>query len=62
VGIEGHADLFTHRMSGSVVQFKCRACNFLWNRDYTADGTFVWTASSGDFFGSNTPGWQQPER
>ena len=58
-GIEGPADLFTHRMSGSQVQFKCRACSLLWSRSYKDDGGFDWKRSPGEFFGSNMPGWRQ---
>ena len=59
VGIEGHEDLYTNRMSGSRVQFKCRGCSFLWVRSYTGEGKFEWTASPGEFFGSDIPGRQK---
>ena len=61
-GIEGHEDLFTHRMAGSQMQFKCRACNRLWTRSYQGEGAFEWKLSPGEIFGSDTPGWHQPER
>jgi hypothetical protein len=61
-GIEGHRDLFTHRMAGTQMQFKCRACNLLWIRGDTGEGGFEWAMSSGEFFGAGTPGWHQPER
>ena len=61
-GIEGHATLFTHRMTGSRVQFKCRACDLLWFRDQAADGSFEWSLSSGAFFGADMPGSQRPDR
>ncbi len=44
------------------MQFKCRTCDSLWQRDYAGEGAFVWTASPPEFFGSDVPGWQQPKR
>lgn len=61
-GIEGHQDLFTHRMAGSQMQFKCRACSLLWTRKVKGDGGFEWIMSPGEFFGTDTPGWHQPEK
>ena len=55
-------DLYTHRMSGSRMQFKCRECNLLWHRNYTGAGGFEWALSPGEFFGSDIPGWQRPDR
>jgi hypothetical protein len=54
-GIEGHPDLFTNRMSGSRVQFKCRACSFLWVRSYAGEGKFEWAVSPSEFIGSEVP-------
>lgn len=59
-GIEGHGELFAHRMSGSRMQFKCRSCGALWHRTYTGEGAFEWTHSSGDFLGSEIPGRRAP--
>ncbi len=61
-GIEGHPDLYTHRMAGSRMQFKCRACNLLWTRTYKGEGGFEWNLSQGEIFGADTPGWHQPEK
>lgn len=60
-GIEGHDDLYSHRMSGSRMLFKCRACDSLWQRDYAGEGAFVWTASPGEFLGSEVPGRRDPK-
>ena len=41
-GIDGHEDLFAHKMGGAQMQFKCRSCGHLWTRRYVGDGSFLW--------------------
>ncbi len=55
-GIEGHERLFSHTMTGDLMQFKCRACGCIWSRRYGAKGTFVWTMPAGEHPGMETPG------
>jgi len=49
-------------MAGSQMQFKCRACNFLWTRKYKGEGGFEWNMSLGELRGADTPGWHQSEK
>jgi len=55
-GIQGHDDLFTYRMAGKRLQFKCVACELLWVRDYKGGGGFEWARSTDEFAGLAPPG------
>ena len=55
-GIEGHAGLFTHRLSGSQMQFKCRSCGALWTRTSKAGGAYAWAPSEEGQVGIAAPG------
>ena len=56
VGIEGHADLFAFRMSGSHLHFKCSTCDALWTRLYSGEGNFTWAPAGDDPLGIPVPG------
>ena len=53
-GLEGHAELFVHKMSGGPMQFKCRTCGSLWMR--RQNGIHVeWSDAVGNEAGATVP-------
>ena len=54
-GVEGHGDLFTHSMTGTIMQFRCKACGSIWLRRYASDGRFAWAAPDGEHSGVALP-------
>ena len=59
-GIEGHDGLFTHRMAGSQMQFKCADCGLLWTRTYAGEGAFQWMLATGEILGPELPRGRHP--
>lgn len=58
-GIEGHSELFTFKIGGGLLQFKCRACDSLWSRSYAGEGAFDWTLAAEELRAAEIPGWRR---
>ena len=54
-GVEGHGDLFTSSMTGSLMHFRCKACGSAWLRRYGSDGGHSWAAPDGEHAGMALP-------
>ena len=57
-GIDGHATLYSHTMTGKQMGFLCRDCGCAWTRRYAARGGFAWSEPSA----SEHPGMDVPGR
>ena len=48
IGIEGHSDLFAHRLDARHMQFRCKVCGCVWERKGGTGGSLAWAEPSGE--------------
>ena len=61
MGIEGHQDLFAYRLDARHMQFRCRVCGTVWERQPGSGTTLRWCEPTGaESRGLGLPGRDAP--